>query len=220
MRLIFLFCLVIITFFPITVIAEEGEPSDGSVFDMYHPPEGSGGEIVEEIEESIVNEEALLENETSFFVIFVQMIGALVVIIALIYIFLKFVNAKSRSFRNHHTIQNLGGVPLGANRSVQMVKIGERILVVGVGETIQLLKEIDSQDEVDMLLNDQNRDNSMSNIEDPVTKASKWISQKVKGSSKSNSKNELEFGELLDKQFNDVSQSQQKIHQAIKEHKK
>lgn len=53
-------------------------------------------------------------------------------------------------------MENLGGTGLGANRSVQLVKVGGRILVVGVGENIQLLKEIDDPKEYEQLLKDHN----------------------------------------------------------------
>ena len=39
-------------------------------------------------------------------------------------------------------VENLGGNRLGANRSVQLIKVGERLFVVGVGENIQLLKKL------------------------------------------------------------------------------
>ncbi|MGM7635830.1 flagellar biosynthetic protein FliO [Bacillus sp. Hm123] len=83
---------------------------------------------------------------------FIKMIGALVFVVALIYLLLRFVNQKSRSYQKTKLIQHIGGTPLGGNRSVQIVKVGDRLLVLGVGEDIQLLKEISDQEEYERFL--------------------------------------------------------------------
>lgn len=83
---------------------------------------------------------------------FVKMFFALAVVIALIYIILRFINKKNRLFGQMKAMENLGGISLGPNRSIQLVRIGEIVLVVGVGETIQLLKEITSPEEIEQLM--------------------------------------------------------------------
>ncbi len=162
--------------------------------------------------------ETSFDNGTSFFMLLLQMIAALVVIIALIYIMLRFVSKRTRSFREHQTIQSIGGVPLGTNRSLQMIKLGNRILVIGVGETIQLIKEIDDKAEVDKILAQQ--ESEFERIEQPLTKASTWINQLVTKKRQDSKENTLDFSELLNKQLKDVSKSQKQIHEAMKEHKK
>ncbi|WP_203362315.1 flagellar biosynthetic protein FliO [Bacillus sp. REN10] len=87
---------------------------------------------------------------------FVKMIGALAFVVGLIYVLLRFVNQKSRSYQKTKLIQHIGGTPLGGNRSVQIVKVGDRLLVLGVGEDIQLLKEISDQEEYDRFLQQYN----------------------------------------------------------------
>ena len=47
-----------------------------------------------------------------------------------------------------NSIRSLGGVPLGQNKSIQIVEIGHSLFVVGVGENIQLLDKIIDADEV------------------------------------------------------------------------
>lgn len=78
-----------------------------------------------------------------------KMVFALIFVIGLLYFLLKFINKKSRSYQQNRLIQNYGGTPLGGNRSLQIVKTGNRILILGVGEDIHLLKEIDDKKEVD-----------------------------------------------------------------------
>ncbi|MEK4535496.1 flagellar biosynthetic protein FliO [Peribacillus sp. FSL K6-1552] len=87
---------------------------------------------------------------------FLRMIFATIFVVGLLYIILKFINKKSKSYQKANSVENLGGTSLGANRSVQLVKVGDRILVVGVGENIQLLKEIDNPEEYEQLMKDYN----------------------------------------------------------------
>ena len=53
-------------------------------------------------------------------------------------------------------MENLGGNALGANRSVQVIKVGNRLLIVGVGENIQLLKEIEDGQEYEQIISEYN----------------------------------------------------------------
>lgn len=87
----------------------------------------------------------------SFFDV-VKMIAALAFVIALLYFLLKFINKKSQSYQQNRLVQNIGGTALGGNKSIQVVKAGKRLLVLGVGEDVRLLKEItDEQEQKDIL---------------------------------------------------------------------
>lgn len=83
---------------------------------------------------------------------FLRMILATIFVVVLLYLVLRFVGKKSKSYQKANSVENLGGTSLGANRSVQLVKVGGRILVIGVGENIQLLKEIDDPKEYEQLI--------------------------------------------------------------------
>lgn len=88
------------------------------------------------------------EKQTSFsFFDFLKMIFALVFVLMLLYLLLKLLNRKFKLPQESKYLQNLGGVSLGQNKSVQMIKIGNRILILGVGETIELLREIEDEEE-------------------------------------------------------------------------
>ena len=84
------------------------------------------------------------------------MIFATMFVVGLLYSVLKFVNKKIDLFKSTHLIENLGGTMLGANRSVQLIKIGNRLLLVGVGENIQLLKEIENEQECEQIILEYN----------------------------------------------------------------
>lgn len=87
---------------------------------------------------------------------FARMILALIIVIGLLYFTLKFVNRRSRSYQSSQLVENLGGTSLGTNRSVQVVKVGKRILIVGVGENVKLLTEINNNPEVEAMIADYN----------------------------------------------------------------
>ncbi|MFC7392561.1 flagellar biosynthetic protein FliO [Scopulibacillus cellulosilyticus] len=91
-------------------------------------------------------------KKANLFVVFLKLIGALAVIIALIYFLYKVLGKKTKAFREYGAIKNIGGVSVGPNRSVQLVRVGGEILVVGVGDNVQLLKEITDESVIRDLL--------------------------------------------------------------------
>ena len=73
-------------------------------------------------------------------------------VIGLLVWLLRFMNKRNRNFDQNRLMSNMGGVPLGQQKSIQLVKMGDHYFVVGVGENVQLLKEIDDPDEIAELL--------------------------------------------------------------------
>ncbi|MFC0524150.1 flagellar biosynthetic protein FliO [Pontibacillus salicampi] len=85
---------------------------------------------------------AVNSNSPSLLWQFVKLIGVLIFIIALIYGLLKFVNKRNKLFQQVRTLENVGGVSLGQNKSLQVIRIGEQYFAVGVGDNVELLTEI------------------------------------------------------------------------------
>lgn len=82
-----------------------------------------------------------------------HLIGATLFVIVLIYGLVKFLYRRGQLFSGKKgVIEHLGGTSVGTNRSVQLIKVGNRILVIGVGESIQLLREIAEEDEIKEIL--------------------------------------------------------------------
>ncbi len=82
---------------------------------------------------------------------FVRLIGALAFVVILLYALLKFVNSKTKNFQQSRLIKNMGGTTLGGNRSVQIVKIADSYYILGVGEDVNLIKEINTPEEMEEL---------------------------------------------------------------------
>lgn len=81
-----------------------------------------------------------------------KMIFALLFVIVLIYGLVKLMNKRNRLLKPFQYVENIGGTSVGQNRSIQLIKVGKSVLVVGVGETIQLLKEIEDEKEIEVIL--------------------------------------------------------------------
>lgn len=203
------------------VQANEMDNDNRSVADGFNTPEGQAPLVGEneDNEQPVVGSEATENNvedilqDQSLFGMFFQLFLALAVIIFMIYMLIRFIGKRSQSYQTHRTLQNIGGVHVGANRSIQLVRVGERILVVGVGESIQLLKEIDDEAEIKKILDDY----EVQQVEQQISSIYKWVQTKIspKGEEKSNSS--MYFKGLLEHQLSDVKSAQQKAHSAIKE---
>ncbi len=91
-------------------------------------------------------------SDTALFVDFLKIFFALAIVLALIYMLYRFAAKKSGRFRGISHLQNLGGVSVGANRSVQLIQMGDELMVIGVGDDVRLLKEIDDPEVVASLI--------------------------------------------------------------------
>ncbi|MFC4320170.1 flagellar biosynthetic protein FliO [Litchfieldia salsa] len=138
---------------------------------------------------------------------FFKMIIALLFVISLLYFFLKLVNKRNKLFSKQKYMENLGGTSLGTNRSLQLIKVGNQVLVVGVGESITLLKEISQEDEVDDIVREFNNQDQ---IIQPMNLLKK-ITDKRSGQD-SNIEND-KFALLLKEQLSDLSSHRKKIMQ-------
>ncbi|MFD2704795.1 flagellar biosynthetic protein FliO [Salibacterium lacus] len=201
--------------FPLTIEASQGE--NQSIKDaLENSPQEEDGNNEENTgtpEESTETTENMdFAESTNVFSMLVQLFLALGAVIALMYLLLKFINKRSQRFQSHRTMQNLGGVPLGQNKSVQVVKVGRRLLVVGVGESIQLLKEVEEEEEMEELLepNQGNEENALQRLQSLFPKKNP---QQEDGTSESSS-----FQKVLEGQLGEMKQARKNVRRRIKEY--
>ncbi|OLN22881.1 hypothetical protein BTO30_07575 [Domibacillus antri] len=122
-----------------------------------------------------------------------RMMAALAFVIGLIYFLLRFINKKSRSYQENQMVRHLGGTALGGSRSIQIVKVGERVLVLGVGENVALLKEIDdSEERNELLARYEEQTDLMMQPSDIIHKVKSQLELKKKSKRSSDFKQELE----------------------------
>jgi flagellar protein FliO/FliZ len=112
---------------------------------------------------------------------FIKMFGALAFVLFLIYLLLKFITKRNQIFQKGQAIVNLGGTSLGQSKSIQMVKVGNRVLVVGVGESISLLKEIDDEQESKQLIEEfERKQEQIVEPKDFIQQISNFLNQSTK----------------------------------------
>ncbi|WP_214826815.1 flagellar biosynthetic protein FliO [Exiguobacterium algae] len=85
---------------------------------------------------------------------FVKVVLSLVVVVGGFIVLMRWLSSKTQGMKATQHMKHLGGVPLGKDRSVQMVKLGEHVYVLGVGDSIQLIDRLDA-DAIDEEQNDQ-----------------------------------------------------------------
>lgn len=72
----------------------------------------------------------------------------LIAIIGIFLLIMKAVSQKNSLFQSGRSIKSLGGLGLGQNKSIQVVQIGNRLYVLGVGHDVNLVVEIDDPEEI------------------------------------------------------------------------
>ncbi|PLT34202.1 flagellar biosynthetic protein FliO [Bacillus sp. V5-8f] len=190
-----------------TGLVAKAESLDGSVKDFYEQPDSqkdkdTGSESKEE-------QNTATSTDLSFWD-FLRMVFALIFVIALLYVTLKFINKKSKAYQKANHIENVGGTSLGSNRSVQLIKVGNSILVLGVGESIQLLKEINDKEEYQALLQEHN--DKMDLLVQPSN-----IMSKFKKSIQATAPVTPGFSKQLKDQLEELSKNRKKVMEELEE---
>ncbi|MHA6251284.1 flagellar biosynthetic protein FliO [Oceanobacillus sp. CAU 1775] len=126
------------------------------VEDCLENPEACEEDLDEPVIDTNENDGSdLLGQETgssSLFFEIIKMFFALLLVLALIYIFLYFLKRRNKLGNRIKSLENIGGLSVGQNKSIQIIRLGSQVYVVGVGEEITLLKEIDDKELIDQLL--------------------------------------------------------------------
>lgn len=185
------------------------EQLTNSVKDCMENPEKCGDKGLSPREETPAQQEAVKVGLT--FWDFFKMILATIFTVGLLYALLKFINKKSKVYNQSQIVENLGGTALGANRSVQLIKVGNRILVVGVGENIQLLKEIDNSEEYSQIISEHN------NKLELLIRPSDFLTKMMKrtANSKKSNQNNPQFGTLLSQQLEEIKKGRKKLFEEL-----
>ncbi|MBH0173087.1 flagellar biosynthetic protein FliO [Fictibacillus sp. 23RED33] len=173
--LISFFAAVCLSLVPISVQAE-GSSSGKSVYDTINNSDQKGEKEKAPAETSPVN-----AKSESTFMMLVKLVFMLGIVLAILFFVLRFIQRKSVSFQDGKNLQSLGGIGIGQNRSVQLIKTGNSVLVVGVGDSVTLLKEITNEDEVQMML-DQRPSQNVSTMTNQLKQ--KWLKSRTEESSK------------------------------------
>ena len=58
-------------------------------------------------------------------------------------------------------LENLGGISVGQNKSIQLVRIGSRLYIIGVGDNVEMLQEITDESVIQEMM-EQEKDEATS----------------------------------------------------------
>ncbi|MEW9501293.1 flagellar biosynthetic protein FliO [Jeotgalibacillus marinus] len=151
-------------------------------------------------------------NPDATWVTYVKLIGALGFVLILLYGLLKFVNSRTRNFQQSKLIQNMGGTTLGGNRSVQIVKVAGSYYVLGVGEDVQLIKEVTDEKEQEKLEQYYREKDNQQMQRSPL---SLWF-EKLSTRNNQTSQEKHSFQSLLSKQLNQHKVERKKLFNRAK----
>lgn len=86
----------------------------------------------------------------------VAVILALAFVIVLIILVIRFLANRNALWSRTGGIRHLGGIGIGQHKSVQLVQIGGKLYVLGVGNDIRLLDKIDQPSDIRDILQEMN----------------------------------------------------------------
>ncbi|WP_404450080.1 flagellar biosynthetic protein FliO [Sutcliffiella horikoshii] len=191
---------------PMTGLANGEEGLKDSVYNQLQDEEPQTDQPEGDTKAPSQVEQEILEQKppsVSFFD-FIKMIFALVFVLALLYGALKLINSRNK-LDSGRSVENIGGTNLGNNKSLQLVKVGNSVLVVGVGDSINLLKEITDEKERDQLIQSyQDRTENLTIHSDMLSS----LVEKVKGIK--NTKSQSSFSSLFQDQIGQLSSERKK----------
>ncbi|MBX0356434.1 flagellar biosynthetic protein FliO [Halobacillus sp. Nhm2S1] len=136
----------------------------------------------------------------------VKLIFALIFVVALLYGLLKFFNQKNKVFNQNRTMENLGGMNLGPNRSIQAVRIGGQVFILGVGETVQIITEITEEETKQTLINQELNGGSS-----PQWNLKKWTDKWKEDRQEAGTPSSIQFQQLFENQLSDMKNKRKKV---------
>jgi flagellar protein FliO/FliZ len=115
---------------------------DSSVYDTIHKGDGKTPSP---------SPKAVDSQSPSIFPLFIKFIVSFIIVIGLLIMLLRFLQKRGNLVQSNGPIVSIGGHSLGNNRSLQVLLIGQTLYIIGVGETVTLLRTISQGEEYQSL---------------------------------------------------------------------
>ena len=155
------------------------------------------------------SEVAVVKEEQSLFGIILKLVLYTLLILVMIYGLIKFLAIRQQKFQPNQAVKLMGGTPLGNNKSLQLVKVGNQILLIGVGDQVTLIKEFADAEEIG--LDASPLDKTAAGFTNPLLKLPQW----KKGFGKAGSSKTGRFEELFNESLEKQKHKQQQFKQAL-----
>lgn len=154
-------------------------------------------------------EPVVVKEDQSLFGIIIKLVFYTLVILVMIYGLIKFLAIRQQKFQPNQAVRLMGGTPLGNNKSLQLVKVGDQVLLIGVGDQVTLIKEFTNAEEhgLDAVLAEKEGPG----LTNPLLKLPQWKKSFMQARRNKNGQFEELFKQSLEKQ----KQKQQQFTQAL-----
>ncbi len=155
LRVIFCTLVFIILFTPALCFAQETDSSETAPSSptetQTQPPEQEVGQTA--VPDYEYEEPEFGENRLSYPMLVIRTIAVLAVIVIAIYLVFRFLLKKRHPFiRESEIIKVLASFQIAANKSIQIVEIAEKMLVLGVSDSnINLITTIEEKETIDRI---------------------------------------------------------------------
>ena len=157
-------------------------------------------------------EDASASNTGSIVINILKIIFALALVLLLIYLLLTFLKRKNNKSVHSSALENLGGLSVGQQKSIQIIRIGEKVYAVGIGNDVNLLDEITDKDVIKQLEEKATTNTEpFSIIQNMLTKKQKYQDQQ------SEKVSTIPFTDTLETELNKLKKQREQL---IEKHKK
>ncbi|UVI32509.1 flagellar biosynthetic protein FliO [Paenibacillus spongiae] len=181
----------------------------------------AGWAAAEETVDSPMNDKPPVIPASSITGYLIWVIFALLLVIGLIVLVIKLLSKRSRGWGANRSLRSLGGIPLGQNKSLQVVELSGRIYVVGVGENVSLLDKIDDPVEAQMVLDDMQQQTGQvwnaTSLKDMVGRFRNRNTDSSAGPNDERWQESESFQTLLNNRMKRQAENKQKMEELLKE---
>ena len=123
--------------------------------------------------EPLAEDELKPTQDTSLVAIIIKLIFYTLLILVMIYGLIKFLAIRQKKFQPNQAVKLMGGTPLGNNKSLQLVKVGDKVYLLGVADQVTLIKEFSNTDEISSIESDLEQQPTM--LSNPIMNLSNSI---------------------------------------------
>lgn len=206
--------LVLFFSFLIVSIPSSADAKEPRVSDWVEKEQPEGMTDDKEKEES---SKSNTSEDTSLVVIIFKLIFYTLLILVMIYGLIKFLALRQKKLQPNQAVKLMGGTPLGNNKSLQLVKVGEKVYLIGVGDQVTLIKEFSESDEINNIETDLENQSTL--FTSPLANISTSIVNfsKEKISKRMESKPNLSFEHLFKQSLNKQKGKQDQLKQDLNE---
>lgn len=149
LTIVFIVFFMSTIFSPITIFAETNIKdcleNDEDCLELDDNDEDNGSLLLN-------NENESSSSKTGSVIInILKIIFALALVLVLIYVLLTLLKRKNNLSKHSQALENLGGISVGQQKSIQIIRIGEKVYAVGIGNDVTMLDEITDENVIRQL---------------------------------------------------------------------